>query len=160
MQEGILQNYVIDTYPSTIVLRPEARFGWLVGQTSSFEVTPINAKSLLKGSDLVVDTFDNWTSRIAIGKECSALGIPCIHAGMSDDGFAEVKWNEVYKYGSIIADEAAALPEAPCNVALSRSLILMVVCTVAEIIAIFIRDGRRFNREITLADIRVFDPGT
>ncbi len=107
-----------------------------------------------------MDTFDNWTSRIAIGKACEVWGIPCIHTSMSDDGLAEVKWDEVYKYGSIIADEMAARLEAPCNVALSRSLILMVVCATAEIIATFIRDGRKLNREITLADIRIFDPGT
>jgi hypothetical protein len=119
------------------------------------EVTAANAKSLLKGSDLVVDAFDNWTSRIAVGKACETLTIPCVHAGMSNDGFAEVKWNESYKYGS---PEREGQPQTiPCDVALSRSLIMLTVCVTAELIALFIKDGRKLNKEITLGDLKILD---
>lgn len=121
------------------------------------EVTSTNAKSLMKGSELIVDAFDNWSSRRVVGKTCETLDIPCIHAGMSDNGFAEVKWNEHYKYGSPEAD--MQFQNAACNIALSRSLIMMTVCVVAEAIATFLGDGRKLNREITLADLKAFDIG-
>lgn len=121
------------------------------------ELTDSNARSLVKNSNLVVDLFDNWASRNAVGYACRELKIPCLHAGMSDDGFAEAKWDEQYIFGSDTTAEKIAPAEAPCNVALSRTLVMLTVAVTAEVIAQFIQSGTRINREITLRDLKLWD---
>ena len=121
------------------------------------ELTDSNASSLLKNSNLVVDVFDNWASRNAVGSACRELKIPCLHAGMSDDGFAETKWDEQYNPSSDATAEKSAPAEAPCNVALSRTLVMLTVAVTAEVIAQFIQSGAQINREITLRDLKLWD---
>src|SRR5438105_2374012 len=58
------------------------------------ELTPANARKLLAGSALVVDTFDNSVARQAVKEACDAGGLPCLHVGLAS-GYAEVLWNEV-----------------------------------------------------------------
>jgi len=40
-----------------------------------------SARSLLKGSDLAIDTFDNSASRQLVRDHCRASSLPCLHAG-------------------------------------------------------------------------------
>lgn len=109
-----------------------------------------NARKLLKGYDLVVDVFDNWESRGIIKDTCNELKIPCIHAGMSDDGFAEVKWNSVYSIPKIEVEQ-----EDVCDYPLAANLVHFTVAVLSEVIVQFISNGKQLNREITLKDTGV-----
>ena len=53
-----------------------------------------NVRKLLRGQDLVIDTFDNWESRMVVQRFCEAEGIACVHGGMSEQGYSEIRWNE------------------------------------------------------------------
>ena len=49
------------------------------------ELTERNARSLLKGAGLVVDTFDNSASRRLVQEQSRALQLPCLHVGLFAD---------------------------------------------------------------------------
>src|SRR5262249_10266738 len=55
------------------------------------ELTEKNARALLKGAGLVMDTFDNSASRRLVQEQCRALQVPCLHVGLFAD-YAEVVW--------------------------------------------------------------------
>lgn len=59
-------------------------------------LTARNVTKLLTQADLVIDGFDNHTSRALVTKHCRAAGLPCLHVGLSAD-YAEVIWNEGYR---------------------------------------------------------------
>ncbi len=107
----------------------------------------------LAGSALVVDAFDNAAARRVVAEYCAREAIPCVHAGLSGDGFAEVRWNEHYK---VPAEETRQLD--PCEVPLARNLVTLAVAVLAEVIARFADRGERMAREVTLEDLRAYDP--
>jgi predicted ThiF/HesA family dinucleotide-utilizing enzyme len=108
---------------------------------------------VLAGAQLVVDAFDNAAGRRVVGEYCTREGIPCVHAGLSGDGFAEVKWNEDYKPP---AEETRQLD--PCEVPLARNLVVLAVAVLAEVVARFADRGERLVREVTLEDLAAYDP--
>ena len=114
------------------------------------ELKQNNASKLLKGHSLVVDAFDNWSSRKLIKKACSNLGIPCVHAGMSDDGFAEIKWNEIYRIPDTEVEQ-----DDICDYPLAANLVHFTSSVLAEVVIQFITNGNKVNKEITLKDISV-----
>jgi len=114
------------------------------------ELQQSNVSKLLKGHDLIVDAFDNWESRKLVKKASANLNIPCIHAGMSDDGFAEIKWNEIYSIPKIEVEQ-----EDICDYPLAANLVHITAVVLAEVIIQFITTGSKTNREITLKDIGV-----
>jgi len=114
------------------------------------ELQQSNVSKLLKGHDLVVDAFDNWESRKLVKKACVNLNIACVHAGMSDDGFAEIKWNEVYSIPQTEVEQ-----EDICDYPLAANLVQITAAVLAEAIIQFITTGSKINREITLKDIGV-----
>lgn len=109
-----------------------------------------NAQKLLKGHDIVVDVFDNWESRRLVNDACFCLKIPCVHAGMSDDGFAEIKWNDKYKIPKVEVEQ-----EDICDYPLAANLVHFTVAVLAESIVQHVTTGKYLNREITLKDIGV-----
>jgi tRNA A37 threonylcarbamoyladenosine dehydratase len=108
-----------------------------------------NAKKLLKGSDLVIDGFDNSKSRQLVQDECRARGIPCLHAGLHAD-YGEVAWDEVY---TVPQDNEADV----CDYPLARNLILLTISMAAEEIVDFClaKKPRRQNWSITLKDLKI-----
>src|SRR2546423_1868065 len=48
-------------------------------------LTPANAAKLLRGSALLVDTFDNSASRRAVKEWSEQANVPCLHAGLAND---------------------------------------------------------------------------
>lgn len=122
-------------------------------ETSNRRIDERTVKDLA-GAALVVDAFDNGASRRVVQEHCARAGIPCVHAGLSGDGFAEIRWNEAYKAPS---DGPAAVD--PCEVPLARNLIALAVAALAEVVARFADGGERLAREVTLADLKVYDPG-
>lgn len=114
------------------------------------ELRQNNATKLLKGYDLVIDAFDNWKSRESVQRACTKLKIPCVHAGMSDDGFSEIKWNEVYSIPKIEVEQ-----DDICDYPLAANLVHLTVSVLSEVVIQFITTGNKVNREITLKDISI-----
>mgnify|MGYP003445045353 CR=1 FL=1 len=111
------------------------------------ELTAANAHQLLKESQLIVDAFDNSTSRQAVKNSAAKSGIPCLHTGLSSD-FAEVIWNEAYRVPSDANDDI-------CDYPLARNLVLLTVAVACEAIVSFIATGEQRSFTITLKDLAV-----
>jgi molybdopterin-synthase adenylyltransferase len=111
------------------------------------ELTAANAHQLLKDSQLIVDVFDNSTSRQAVKDFAEQSGLPCLHAGLSSD-FAEVIWNEAYRVPSDANDDI-------CDYPLARNLVLLTVSVACEAIVSFIATGEQRSFTITLKDLAV-----
>jgi molybdopterin/thiamine biosynthesis adenylyltransferase len=114
------------------------------------ELTRINVDNIIKGSDIVVDTFDNWESRKIVKNACDRLKIQCVHAGMSDSGFSEIKWNEKY-----IIPEIEIKQNDICDYPLAANLVQTTVAILSEVIVQFISSGEKINREVTLKDLSI-----
>jgi hypothetical protein len=71
-----------------------------------------------------VDRFDNSAARAAVLATVRAAGAPCLHAGMSGDGYAEVVWDEHY---TVPPDTGADA----CDYPLARNLVLLAVAVAA-----------------------------
>ena len=111
------------------------------------ELTDKNARGLLRGSDLVVDTFDNSASRMAVQDMARTLKVPCLHIGLSPD-YAEVIWDEVYRIPQADGQDV-------CDYPLARNLVLLAVAVGSETILRFLLDGVRQSWTITLADLAI-----
>ena len=90
-----------------------------------------NVKKLLSGSDLVVDVFDDVTSRRLVVDFCLQNGIPCVHAGMASVGYFEIVWNSQYKVPN---EPEKNDTDEPCEYPLASNLVLLCVATLAEVI--------------------------
>jgi len=111
------------------------------------ELTERTARSLLKDSGLVVDTFDNSLSRRLVQEQCRALSLPCLHVGLFAD-YAEVIWDEVYRVPNDVAGDV-------CDYPLARNLVLLAVVVASETLVRFVTDGTRQNWSVTLGDFAV-----
>ena len=114
------------------------------------ELRDNNAKKFLKGFDVIVDVFDNWASRRLVSETALAMKTSVVHAGMSDDGFAEIKWNDNYKIPVKDVEQKDV-----CDYPLAANLVQLTSAVLAEAVAQFVSDGETLNREITLKDLRV-----
>lgn len=103
-----------------------------------------NTQSLLRGSSLVIDAFDNSVSRQAVKDYCLEQDIPCLHAGLAAD-YAEVVWEPEYQVPSATQDDI-------CDYPLARNLVLLTVAIASETITRFITEGRQQSCTITLRD--------
>ncbi len=111
------------------------------------ELTATNAAQLLKGSGLIVDVFDNSTSRQSVKDYADRTGTPCLHAGLSAD-YAEVIWNEVYRVPSDVNDDV-------CDYPLARNLVMLTVAVACEAIISFVATGEQRHFTITLKDLSI-----
>jgi molybdopterin/thiamine biosynthesis adenylyltransferase len=113
------------------------------------ELTERTARSMLKGTDLVVDTFDNSASRMMIQQHCRAKKVECLHAGLYAD-YCEVVWDEHYRIPRDVAGDV-------CEYPLARNLVLLAVTLASEAIIRFLLAGEKRNRSATLSDFAVRD---
>lgn len=113
----------------------------------SKELTESNAKSLLQGSNLVLDTFDNSSARQIVKDICLAEQIPCLHIGLAGD-YAEVVWNEIYRVPSPVNDDV-------CDYPLARNLVTLAVAVACETVVHFVATGQQSSYTITLGDFAV-----
>lgn len=111
------------------------------------ELTSQNIKKLLRSSALVIDAFDNSTSRRLVTDWCREAKIPCLHVGLAD-GYAEVMWNDTYRVPSASQDDI-------CDYPLTRSLVLLAVAVASETIIRYITTGEKSNYTITLQDLQI-----
>jgi molybdopterin/thiamine biosynthesis adenylyltransferase len=112
------------------------------------ELTGENVKKLLRGSPLVVDSFDNSKSRQIIYDHCKGAKIECLHVGLYRD-YAEVIWNDSY----LVPKDTGALDV--CEYPLARNVILLSVAVATESIIRFIQDGSKQSFTITLKDLKI-----
>ncbi|MCE9546623.1 MAG: ThiF family adenylyltransferase [Planctomycetia bacterium] len=116
-------------------------------ETVAKELSDRNAKALLKGSDLVIDTFDNSDSRRLVQQHCREAQLECLHVGLNAD-YCEVIWDADYRVPRDVAGDV-------CEYPLARNLVLLAVAIASETILRFVVDGRRENLSATLADFAV-----
>jgi molybdopterin-synthase adenylyltransferase len=110
------------------------------------ELTASNAAALLRGSQLIVDAFDNSIARQAV-TQFSQSGVPCLHAGLAAD-YAEVIWNPHYRVPSAAQDDI-------CDYPLARNLVMLTVAIACESIVSWIATGEERDFTITLKDLVV-----
>jgi molybdopterin/thiamine biosynthesis adenylyltransferase len=111
------------------------------------ELTSTNAAQLLKDSKLIVDTFDNSTSRQAVKDYADRTGVDCLHTGLAAD-YAEVIWNHGYRVPSDVNDDI-------CDYPLARNLVLLTVAVACETIVTAIATGEQRHFTMTLKDLSV-----
>jgi molybdopterin-synthase adenylyltransferase len=111
------------------------------------EITSDTVDTLLKGSQLIVDLFDNSAARQVVKDYAERTGVPCLHAGLADD-YAEVIWNPVYRVPSEVNDDR-------CDYPLARNLVLLTVAVTCETIVMFIASQEQHNFTITLKDLAI-----
>ncbi len=111
------------------------------------ELTPANARKLLRDVDLVVDGFDNSASRRAVTETCLAETWACLHVGLNAD-YGEARWNERYR----VPGDA---PGDVCDYPLARNLVTLVTGVAAEVVVRFLLLGEREDYSVTLKDLRV-----
>src|SRR5262245_18302680 len=108
------------------------------------ELTARNARSLLKGTGIILDTFDNAAARRLVQDQARAEALPCLHAGLSAD-YAEVIWDENYRVPRDVAGDV-------CDYPMARNIILLAVAVASEALIRFILDGSKTGWSVTLGD--------
>ncbi|MBE9102232.1 HesA/MoeB/ThiF family protein [Vacuolonema iberomarrocanum] len=111
------------------------------------ELNAQNARKLLKGSQLVIDTFDNAASRQVLKDWGDRTQTPCLHAGMAAD-YGEVIWNPHYRV-------PAGGGEDICDYPLARNLVMLTVAVTCEVATDFVLTGTQRNFSITLRDLAI-----
>lgn len=113
------------------------------------ELTAANVKQLLKGSNLVVDCFDNNAARQIVQNEVRARKLSCLHCGLASD------------FGEIVHDEFYRVPKDStgdvCDYPLARNVIMLAVAVLSEEILDFLISDkpRKMNWSITLKDLAI-----
>jgi molybdopterin/thiamine biosynthesis adenylyltransferase len=112
------------------------------------------AKTLLQDGGLVIDTFDNSTSRRLVREHCRTLQLPCLHAGLYAD-YGEVIWDERYRVPQDVGGDV-------CDYPLARNLVLLVVAVTSEVLIRYTLAGVRQDYSVTLRDfsVRPFESGS
>src|SRR5262245_413345 len=111
------------------------------------ELSERSARSLLQEGGLVIDTFDNSTSRRLVQEHCRALQLSCLHVGLYAD-YGEVIWDERYRVPKDV-------PGDVCDYPLARNLVLMMVAIASEVLVRFVLTGVRPAVSVTLRDFVV-----
>lgn len=125
------------------------------------ELTSTNAAALLKGSSVVVDTFDNIASRQSVANAATTLGIPCLHIALGTQGdYGCGLWDDAYTATLTQWEhqQRTATPGTPtdgCNYPLTRPLVLLIVAAAAELLVRHLLDGTRRGFEVTLHDLQI-----
>lgn len=106
-----------------------------------------SVKKQLKGSDIVIDTFDNSASRKLVQDHCRSAELQCLHVGLFAD-YCEVIWDENYKVPGDAEGDV-------CDYPLARNLVLMAVAIASESVIRFILDDQKSNLSCTLGDFAI-----
>lgn len=137
----------IGAYKAKILANSLYRALGLAIEAKSTELSLENCPKLLANSGLVVDTFDNSTSRQAVKDYCQTANLPCLHVGLASD-YAEIIWNEVYRVPSPVNDDV-------CDYPLARNLVGLAVAIASEVIVQFVATQAQSSYTVTLSDFAV-----
>ena len=116
-------------------------------ETYAKELSQRSARSLLKGSRIVIDTLDNSASRQLVQDYCRQHRLDCLHVGLYAD-YAEVIWDDEYRVPQDVGGDV-------CEYPLARNLVLLAVSLAAETLIRFILEEERLSRSVTLRDFAV-----
>ena len=116
-------------------------------QAVSKELTARNARGLLKGSGIILDTFDNAAARRLVQDQARAESLPCLHAGLNA-GYAEVIWDENYRVPRDVAGDV-------CDYPMARNLVLLAVAVASESLIRYVLDGAKTGWSVTLGDFAI-----
>lgn len=111
------------------------------------QLTADTARALLKGTDLVIDTFDNSFSRHLVQEECRRQGVALLHVGLSAD-YCEIIWDEHYRVPADVAGDV-------CDYPLARNLVMLATAIASEAVMAYVADGTRKDWSATLRDLTV-----
>ena len=106
-----------------------------------------NARKLLSGADLVVDTFDNSVSRHSVQLQCRKAELTCLHVGLFK-GYGEVVWDELYRVPADVEGDV-------CDYPLARNLVTLVASVAAETVMRYALGEHTEGHSITLGDFAV-----
>ncbi len=120
-------------------------------RTAEIEIDAVNkelsnrtARSLLKGSDVVIDTFDNSDSRRLVQEQCRNQKTECLHIGLYAD-YCEAIWDENYRVPNDVEGDV-------CEYPLARNLVLFAVALGSELLVRNVLNGTKQNYSGTLTD--------
>jgi hypothetical protein len=105
-----------------------------------------SARALLKGADVVIDTFDNSASRQLVQQHVREAKLPaCLHVGLFED-YCEIVWDEAYRVPRDVAGDV-------CEYPLARNLVLLAVAVASETLVGYVLEGAKRNWCATLRDM-------
>ncbi|MDM8561379.1 ThiF family adenylyltransferase [Candidatus Marithioploca araucensis] len=138
----------IGAYKATILANSLYRALGVEIEPKVVELTSQNVTKLLKGSQLVIDGFDNHTARAAVSKYCHSAKLPCMHVGLAND-YAEIIWNDEYRVPSAALDDV-------CDYPLARNLVLLTIAVASEVVIAFVKDStQQKSLTVTLQDFAI-----
>jgi hypothetical protein len=107
-------------------------------------LTEQNTLTLLGDADLIVDAFDNWSSRTLLSDYARAQGKALVHAALAADGsFGLVRWDERF-----VADREDAEGQATCEGGEHLPLIGFLGAALARAIQDFVARGERHDYNV------------
>lgn len=110
------------------------------------ELNERTARSLLKGSNVVVDTLDNHASRKLVQDQCRERQIACLHVGLYAD-YCEAIWDGQYRVPNDAEGDMCAYP-------LARNLVLLAVALGSELLVRYVLEQQKQNISATLGDFQ------
>lgn len=114
------------------------------------KLTSGNGEKLLRGASLVIDTFDNSESRKAVKEICLKNKIPCLHVGMSADGYGEIIWNEAYRVPPDLGADA-------CESLQNRNMSILTISIATQTMIAFLESGIKKSYTVTLNDLKIVE---
>jgi hypothetical protein len=108
-----------------------------------------NVKKYLSGADLVIDCFDNISSRQLVTDWCRKNKLECLHLGVNIN-FGEGVWNDNYKLPEVAEDAVDA-----CDYPLARNIVLSVVVVGSELIIDYVSNHNKRNFVVSLKNFNI-----
>jgi molybdopterin/thiamine biosynthesis adenylyltransferase len=111
------------------------------------ELNDRSARSLLQDGGLILDAFDNSSSRRLVQDTCRSLQLSCLHIGLNAD-YGEVIWDERYRVPQDVGQDV-------CDYPLARNLVLLMVAIASEAVVRFAVEAVRQDWSATLRDFAI-----
>lgn len=105
-------------------------------------------KTLISPMGVIIDGFDNVSSRRLVTEHCKKNSLECLHVGLSKD-YAEIIWNSSYR----VPDDTDKTDV--CEYPLARNIILLATTVATEILITYLEEKRKENCVITLKDLKI-----
>jgi hypothetical protein len=108
-----------------------------------------NVDALLAGAELLVDCFDNASSRSLLCRHSDGGKIPLVHAALSGDGsFGLVRWEPRFR-----VDAEDVEGQATCEGGEHLPLIALVAASLARSVQDFVRQGVQRDYMVSLSGV-------
>ncbi len=112
-------------------------------------VTRDNVAALCGSADLLVDGFDNQSSRLLLSEYARGAGKPLVHGALAGDGtFGLVRWDERF-----VPDAEDTAGQATCEGGAHLPLIGQLGATLARAVQDFVKHGTRRDAMVSLVAV-------